>query len=192
MGKTFNGMSLNEAILGRRSVREYTSKKVDTRSIRSLIEAAVKAPTAMHSEPWGFAIIQDVNMLKELSDIAKPMFIKQFEHDAQDLNALNKPEFNIFYDASTLIVICANKDSPYAIADCWLAAENLMLAARGMELGSCVIGMALLALNNKQEKLKLDISDNYEVVAPIVIGFPRKQPVVSQRKKPFILSWIEA
>lgn len=192
MEKHLNELSLNEAILARRSIREYTSKKVDSKRMRSLIEAAVKAPTAMHSEPWGFAIIQNVDLLKELSDVAKPMFIKQFEHDTQDLDALNNPEFNIFYDASTLVVVCANKDSPYAVADCWLGAENMMLAACGMGLGSCVIGMALLALNNKQEKSKLGISENYEAIAPIVIGFPRKDTVASKRKKPLILSWIES
>ena len=70
-------MSVYEAILGRRSIREYTAQKVNEKKIRSLIEAAVMAPTAMGNEPWAFVIIQDVAMLQDLSDVAKPLFIEQ-------------------------------------------------------------------------------------------------------------------
>lgn len=184
-------MSVYEAILSRRSIREFTAQKVDAKSIRSLIEAAEMAPTLKHSESRGFAIVQDVQFLKELSDTAKPMLIQQSKPDAQELDALSNPEFNIFYDASTLIVVCASRDSPYAVADCWTAAENLMLAACGMKLGSCVISMALLAFNDAEKKSALGFSELYEVVAPIVIGFPRKKPMAGQRKKPFILNWVE-
>lgn len=184
-------MSVYEAILSRSSIREYTSKKVDAKRVRSLIEAAEMAPTLLHRESRGFAIIQDVKLLKDLSDTAKPMLIKQFKDDALNLDALKNPEFNIFHDASTLVVVCANKGNRYAAADCWTAAENLMLAARGMELGSCVIGMALLALNTEEKKSELGISKFYEAIAPIVVGFTREKPVISQRKRPFILSWVE-
>jgi len=64
-----------EVILGRRSVRHYQAKRVGKISISSLLEAAVRAPTAMHQEPWAFVIINDKKMLKTLSDIAKPLII---------------------------------------------------------------------------------------------------------------------
>ena len=48
-----------EVILGRRSVRHYQAKRVGKISISSLLEAAVRAPTAMHQEPWAFVIIND-------------------------------------------------------------------------------------------------------------------------------------
>lgn len=185
-------MSVYEAILSRRSIREFTAQDVDAKSIRSLIEAAEMAPTIDQSQPRGFAIVQNVKFLRELSDMAKPMLIQQTKPAPEEMRALKNPEFNIFYDASTLIVISASKDNPYAIADCWTAAENLMLAARGMALGSCVVGMALLALNNSEKKSALGISEFYEAFAPVVIGFPKKTPTASQRKRPFILSWIES
>jgi len=42
-------------------------------------------------------------------------------HFAQEMA---NPEFSIFYDASTLIVICARPMGPFVAADCWLAAET--------------------------------------------------------------------
>lgn len=40
-----------DAIFMRRSVRAYTTQKLDEATIRSLLDAAVQAPTAMHMEP---------------------------------------------------------------------------------------------------------------------------------------------
>ena len=69
--KTNLGLDL---IFLRRSVRAYTSKKLDRETIESLLRAAVVAPTAMHQEPWRFVIIQDQALLKKISTIAKPLF----------------------------------------------------------------------------------------------------------------------
>jgi hypothetical protein len=59
-------------------------------------------------------------------------------HDS--LAMLADPAFNLFYDAGTLIVVCRRMAGAFADADCWLAVENLMLAATARGLGSCCIG----------------------------------------------------
>jgi nitroreductase len=188
--KVVNEMDVFQAILSRRSVREYTSQKVDTKRIRLLIEAAVRAPTAMHREPWAFVVVQDKELLKGLSDRVKPLFIEQIKPGAYSFDKVKDPGFNVFYDASTLIIICAKKDGSFTEADCWLAAENLMLSACAMDLGTCVIGAALLGLNDAKEKLRLGIPDNYEAVAPILVGFPSGETKASDRKTPLILNWL--
>ena len=62
-------MELKDAIYSRRSVRKYTDKIVDKETINELINAAVKAPSAMNAQPWVFYVIQDKDLLKELSDM---------------------------------------------------------------------------------------------------------------------------
>ena len=64
-------MSAMDAIYHRRSVRNYTPRTIDQAVIRTLLDAAVHAPTAMHEEPWSFAVIQDKNLLNRLSDSTK-------------------------------------------------------------------------------------------------------------------------
>src|SRR5271157_3105450 len=64
-------MSAMEAIYHRRSVRDYTPLTIEQAVIRTLLDAAVHAPTAMHEEPWSFAVIQDRTLLNRLSDSAK-------------------------------------------------------------------------------------------------------------------------
>ncbi len=192
MNNTIGELNVCQAILARRSVRAYTAQKVEAKKIRSLIEAAVRAPTAMHLEPWAFAIIQDKLLLKQMSDIAKVKLINELKQPLDLNDALNQPSFNVFYDANTLIVICANTKNPDASADCWMAAQNLMLAAHAIGLGSCVITQALPALNDKNIKSQLGITEYYEAIAPIVIGYSDVETQVSRRKRPIILTWLDS
>jgi len=180
-------------ILARRSVRSFKKEKVSVDIIRNLLEAAVRAPTAVHQEPWGFAIIQDEQTLKSLSDIAKPLFlaeVKQRKLDSTEhlLNVFESPDFSLFYNAGVLIIICGKTSSPFFVADCWLAAENLMLAACAMDLGTCVIGSAVEAFNNPEVKRRLGISDDFTVVAPIVLGYPEASSPPTTRKSPLIFT----
>ncbi|HWI14049.1 MAG TPA: nitroreductase family protein, partial [Burkholderiales bacterium] len=99
--------------------------------------------------------------------------------------------FNIFYDAGTLIVICRRPAGPYAEADCWLAAENLMLAACAKRLGTCCIGFALPALNAPEMKRELGIPENVAAVVPIIIGYPRGKIDPVPRKPAQILRWVK-
>jgi nitroreductase len=190
-------MSIFEAVLARRSVRRYKAREVGKDIIRVLLEAAVHAPTAIHQEPWGFVVIQDKKLLQDLSDRAKPLFMDEIhQHNVQNighmLDIFNKPDFNIFYNAGTLILICGRADAPYYIADSWLAAENLMLAACAMDLGTCVIGSAVPALNTLEIKNQLGIPDHFSVVAPITLGYPDGEIVPVLRKKPVVLTNIPA
>jgi nitroreductase len=186
-------MTIFETMLARRSVRSYETRKVDMSTVRTLLEAAVRAPTAIHQEPWGFVVIQDKQLLKKLSDQAKPLFLAEVrqhatEHSKHLLDTFDKPDFNIFYDAGTLILICGKTTSSFYMADCWLAAENLMLAACAMDLGTCVIGSALPVLNMPEVKNELKISKDFSVVAPIVLGYPHERTAPTSRKSPVILA----
>jgi nitroreductase len=76
-----------EAILARRSVRAYALDEISRSTVQTLLEAAVRAPTAMHEESWAFAVAQDRQILKQLSDRAKPLFVEEARHrNAQGIN----------------------------------------------------------------------------------------------------------
>ena len=91
------------------------------------------------------------------ADSAKPLFGKKgigriSITAATRWKGFAQPDFNIFYNASTLIVICAKLRGPFVVADCWLAAENLMLAACSMGLGTSIIGSAVPGLDTAETK----------------------------------------
>jgi nitroreductase len=187
MPETERLMTLFEAIARRRAVRAYRPEVVDEATVGELLQEAVRAPTAMHAEPWAFAVIQDRALLKKYSDLAKNALSSEradaavaHPHAASASRAasrLSQPDFNIFYDASTLIVVCARPLGPFVVADCWLAAENLMLAACAMGLGTCCIGFAVHMLNRPEVKAELGIPADVVAVAPIIVGRPRRTMV---------------
>lgn len=183
-----------EAILARRSVRTYAPDQLGRNTVQTLLEAAVRAPTAMHEEPWAFVVVQDHALLQRLSDLAKPIFVEEVRHRnahgaSHSFDHFIRPDFNIFHGADTLIIICAKPMGQFVSADCWLAAENLMLAASAIGLGSCVIGSAIAALNIHKVKTELGIPDEYSAIAPIVVGVPSGETHSTSRKEPLILSW---
>lgn len=188
------GRSVFEAILARRSVRAFAPDIPGAKAVNTLLEAAVRAPSAMHEEPWAFLVVQNKQTLKMLSDRAKPIFLKEVRHRysqgvSHSFEHFEQPDFDIFHGANTLIVICTKSLGPFAVADCWLAAENLMLAACDMGLGSCVIGSSVSVLNIHKIKSELGVPDEYRAVAPIVVGVPKEETPATSRKSPLVLSW---
>lgn len=192
MSRSIDTTTLRDAIYGRCSVRAYTPERVDQPTLRALLAAAVRAPTAMHGEPWQFIIIREAESLQRLSDRAKELFSAEAAHlhpDQRSLDIFTQPGFNFFYDAGTLVVICTKNTGHFALADCWLAAENMMLTAYGMGLGTCVIGSAVSALNLPDVKLELGIPPATTAVAPIIVGKLRGEALPSVRNEPQVLAW---
>lgn len=185
-------MDLMEAIYSRRSVRSYTDQQVEKPMVEALIQAAVQAPSALNQQPWAFAVIQDRNLLAQYSSRVKAHVLKTLEPQSplySHREALANPDYNVFYGAGTLIIVCAKPEGVHAEEDCSLAAQNLMLAAHATGLGTCPIGFAQPWLNLARTKRTLAIPPNYAVVFPVIVGYPKgAQPAVA-RREPEIVVW---
>lgn len=185
-------VSVMDAIYRRRAVRSFTAGELDRETVLKLLDAAVHAPTAMHEEPWGFAVVQDRTLLRRLSERSKE-FIRAAEGDLAFRGGGGPHRFvppeNVFYDAGTLIVIYGKPMGAFVAADCWLAAENLMLAACALGLGTCVIGLAAPALNTPEWKAELGVPPGMTAYAPIIIGEPAGETPPTGRREPDILCW---
>jgi len=153
--------------------------------IERLICAATLAPSAMNLQPWAFAVLLDRKRIDEYADRARKWLLENWlstGHDGPALEILEQPDFNIFYRAPALVIVLARSSSTQASEDCCLAAQNLMLAARDQGIGSCWIGFARPWLNLVATKHELGLPDDYQVVAPIILGYPREWPITHGRK----------
>lgn len=177
-----------QAIYRRRSIRSFTPAPVTEAQIRELLRAAVHAPTAMHAEPWTFAIVQDRALLQRISDRAKVLAAEEHASLVRT-GPLADPSFNIFYTAGTLIVVCTKVPGAFAVADCWLAAENLMLAATAVGLATCPIGFAVAALGDPPIREALGLPAGVTPIAPIIVGMPAGAPPPQTRRDPEIACW---
>ena len=185
-------MDLKEAIYSRRATRTFTAQAVDEKTLRSLIDAAIQAPSAVNAQPWAFCVVRDKALLAQISQQAKAHMVRNtplglVSHHFDQI--LHDPEFDIFYHAPALIVICTTSAIPWAVEDCALAAENLMLAARAAGLGTCWIGFAQGWLGTPDGKRALGLPEAYLPVAPIIAGYPQASVPAVPRKEPEI-RWI--
>ncbi|MFA6303174.1 MAG: nitroreductase family protein [Legionella sp.] len=183
-----------DAIYNRHAVRDYLPKKVESSVINKLLDAAIHAPAALHEESRAFVVIQDKKILDRLSDTAKSLTLIESQQSSSQqrnhiLEVVNQKEFNVFYNASTLIVIYSTFHGPFVAADCWLAAENLMLSALAHGLASCVIGFAITALNSPEWRAEFNIPKEMTAVAPIIVGLPAGNTVPAIHEPPKVLIW---
>ena len=117
-------MDVLEAVKQRRSIRQFTEQTIERELLEQMLDAARWAPTAGNQQKWRFIVVTDP-MVKEMVRKVSP---------------------GIFATPAALIVICAEAapdasdwDEWIYLADCSIAAKNIMLAAHAMGLGTCVI-----------------------------------------------------
>jgi nitroreductase len=178
-------MELIDVIRNRRAVRDFTDTSIDRPTIERLIEAAILAPSAMNLQPWAFAVLLGRERIEGHAKRAKDWLLaslSQTSYDPSIRHMLEDPEYALFYHAPALVVILAKSSGTQSAEDCCLAGENLMLAARNEGLGSCWIGFARPWLDLPATKAELKLPDQYHVVAPIVLGYPKAWPESHGRK----------
>ena len=184
-------MDLKDAIYGRRAVREYVPEPVNESVLKSLIDAAAQAPSAVNRQPWSFAIVRDQGLLDRISRKSKAYMLATLPAGSLDhfRDLLGDPNFQIFYHAPVLILISTIAADDWNVEDCSLAAENLMLAAHAAGLGSCWIGFAQKWLQTPAGKAALALPASHVPVAPIIVGHPKSPAPAVARKTPDI-RWI--
>jgi nitroreductase len=183
-------MDVMEAIYSRRSVRAYSEQLVDKATVEALIKAATYAPSSMNEQPWAFVVVQDPKQLTLWSEQIKAYVLKRLKPDSPLVKyreMLTSPDYHVFHQAGTLIIICAGPGTHNGKEDCSLAAQNLMLAAHAMGLGTCPIGFARPWLNQAGIKRSIGIPDSYVPVFPVVLGYSRGETAAVARKEPEIL-----
>jgi nitroreductase len=182
-----------ETLYSRRSIRMYKDEPVPKETIEKLIEDATWAATGSNMQPWEFIVITDKGFIKEINDSCKRNILKKIEADPESpwqryKQSASNPGSNMFYNASCLIYIVAARSASLAIFDCSMAACNLMLSARARGLGTCWIGLG--ATPEREMREKLDIPNDYRIVAPIIVGVPDQEPAAPPRKPPVVRKYI--
>ena len=150
----------------------------------------------MNPEPSTFTVVQDQGLLDRVSREAKAHMVATLPtdgsggaHSEHFRTILTDPAFQIFYHAPVLILISGNAPGSWIVEDCALAAENLMLMAHALGLGSCWIGFAQGYLNTPAGRSALGLPEQWVPVAPIIVGYPSATPDVVERRKPEI-RWV--
>jgi nitroreductase len=189
-------------IKNRRSIRRYSDKKVSKKIIKELIEIGKYAPSSHNRQPWSFTVVND-QMVDSLSlDIKKwynsvtklsfPLsFIKEVKKSVDEMTKRVKSERDLFFYHAPCVIVIHAPNKKFFLQDCSCAAQNIMLAARSLGVGSCWIGFADIVFNNNpllKKKLKIPIS--HKVMATIALGYPVRFPESALPRKESKVEWV--
>ena len=145
-------------IFGRRSVRIYAPGEIRPETVTTLLEAAMAAPSAMTKDPWRFVVVREAATLTQL--------------------AAALPGGKMLGAASVGILVAGDLDSAferqisYLLQDCSAATENLLLAAHGLGLGGCWVGVHPSEDGVRRVREILELPAAIVPVAVIALGLP--------------------
>lgn len=166
-----------EAIMTRSSVRSYTSQKVDSQRVETLLRAAMAAPTAGNRQPWEFVVLTDTAIIHKIPTIIKAAGMAKKAQLAIVSCGLPSKSFS-------------GQLSQYWIQDVSAANENMLLAAHSLGLGAVWCG-AYPDQGGRVGKLQelLDLPEDVIPLSVTVIGYPDKAPHVKDKWKPEKVSY---
>ncbi len=188
-----------QTILHRRAIRRFDARQIDEELLQQILQAGLYAPSAGGKQGVIFAVCQDKEVNERLGKIKRA---NSNPHMATAKNYVSKEQpsiaddpklVNAFYDAPTVITMFAPKNFLFSVDDCAVAAENMMLAADSLGIGSCYIGQGWTAFADSygQEILrKWEIRTDYYAVMQLLLGYPKaddKHPAAKARKNDRIL-----
>ena len=171
--------NLRTLIKSRRTCRNYADRELSREQLTELINDAVWVASGSNNQPWRFVVITDKAKLKAYSDQAKQCWLDNLAstpYMQQYESFLNNPDYNIFYNAPALVIIYGDSKAHWHVYDCSMVAHNIHLLAQEDGLGCCWIGFAHNILDNPAVKKELGVPENYELVAPLILGYPHKEP----------------
>jgi nitroreductase len=184
-------MEIDICIKGRRSVRSYLDKPVPKEIIEKILEAGTWAPTAMGRQPWKFTVIENKETINYISSETKKAVRKAMPSASKWMDT---PEDTICYNAPMLIFICAKSDKQWGqtdMIDCVLAAQNMFLKAYELGLGTCYMGfISVLSKSNPEVLRKAGVPEGYDLMVPMILGYPKIKQGDGKRKKAEVLKWI--
>lgn len=195
-------MSTPEPLLSllkeRRSIRAFRDEPIDDELLLRLVEAAAWAPSAGNRQDWFFTVVLDPDTKSSMADAVQDRW-REIVAANQDVGAIGEIEhysatFADFRQAPVVVVVSARKPDALqehlldetatattgSAASAAMAAQNLMLAAHALGLGSCCMTGAVAA--REELARRIGLNRKQEIVCLIALGIPAACPLAPERK----------
>lgn len=160
-------MTLNGLITSRRSIRDYLDKEVEKKHIVQIIDAAIWAPSAGNLQLLHYVVIQNKKTLDKIK-----LFAPGMPKTAPSCIAICVD----IKEAETKGGALIRKSIPI---DAGLAAQNILLKAYELGIGSCVVK----SYNEKSINQILKLPEKVTALIIITLGYYEKLPKTPKRKK---------
>ena len=146
-----------EIIYKRRSIRKFTDKPISQDILEELLKAGMAGPSAMNAQPWEFVVVTEPEILKKCRNAM--MFAKQ--------------------NYTAVICVCGSSrvqknkaGDRFWVQDCSAAAENILLAATALGLGSVWTAVYPVTTSVLQVRAILNLPEDVTPLNLIGLGYP--------------------
>ena len=149
-------------MMSRRSIRNYKKQAVPREVLNRIMECGINAPNGQNKQSWEVRVVENPELQSEIKAL---MATVGGERAA-----------GCFYNAPVWVFIARDKGYDFSAYDCGLMAENMMLAANAMGVGSVCLGSPVRFILDSPQKdavlEKLGFSEGYELCLCISMGYP--------------------
>ena len=164
-----------ETIMARRSIRKYQDRNVERENLQQIAECGVNAPNGMNQQTWEVRIVDSKAAIDSVTAVFKTANPEMVQRDENFKN--------MFRNAPAVIAIAVPEGDSGLNAG--LMAENMILAAQSLGLGTCCLGGPVAFIKNSPDAawfLKaLDFSEGYDLCLMIAVGYPDETPEAKPR-----------
>ena len=195
-------MDVFEALYTTRAMRRVKEDPIPDNIIQSMIDSAIRAPSGSNRQNWKFLVVTDKNIREKLSNIYRETwdyYINSFLNSAKDPGASSLKKQNdkdietirrISNSASwlaenyhkvPLLVLALSRNDPTG-SSIYPAIWNLMLAARGHGIGTCLTTVMSFETEKVFEVLNIPNDKGWTLNATITAGYPLGKWGVAERK----------
>lgn len=161
-------MDVLEAILTRRSIRHFTSQPIPDDLVDQILRAAMNAPSAANAQPWHYVVINDRNLLEEVTT---------FHPVAESL-----------HEAPMAILVCGDsrleKRPDRWILDCSAATQNMLLAAHALGLGAVWLGIFPDQIRIDGMRRLVNLPPDVHPLSLVAVGYPARPSNPISRFRP--------
>ncbi len=161
------------AIKNRRSIRSYQPEQISQEDLDTILEAGIFAATGVNQQPWHFTVIQNKEVLDDISEKTRDVMKKSADKNLVDLATRSD---HLFYHAPTVILVSGKTASYSALTDCSAAIQNMLVAAQSLNIGSTWVGSISHFTVLEDEVKKLNLPAGYKLFYAVCFGY--KNPAV--------------
>ena len=193
-------MDVFEALYTTRAMRRVKEDSIPDDVIKSIMDSAIRAPSGSNRQDWKFLVVTDMKTREELAEIYRETwdyYVKSFYNDSEDLGASslkNKDEIETVkrisnsaswlaenYHKVPLLVLAFSRNDPTG-SSIYPAIWNLMLAARGHGVGTCLTTVMNFKTEDVYKVLNVPSDKGWTLNATITAGYPLGKWGVAARK----------
>lgn len=170
-----NSDAVIENIMARRSIRKYKQTPVGRDTMNVILECGINAPNGQNRQSWEVRVVDSPALMDEIKEA-----MAQGHPDMEP-----KAVKGCFRDAPVMVFIARDPSYDFSAYDCGLLAENMMLSAWSLGVGSICLGSPVRFLTDNDACRpvleKLGFSAGYELCLCVGFGYADEAPAAKQR-----------